>query len=120
MKKNRKKIEKSFEKFTNESTNESTNDKGKEKIEVECSDCNKKFKTTQEWFDQKNVDGKLKCRKCRIGNQPKYIKPEANSDDAKKIEVTCPDCDKKFKTTKAWFDQRNVDGELKCRKCRLS
>jgi DNA-directed RNA polymerase subunit RPC12/RpoP len=37
-----------------------------EKIEVICHECGKKFKTTQEWFDQKNVEGNLPCRKCRF------------------------------------------------------
>ena len=35
------------------------------KIEVTC-ECGKKFNTTQEWFDARNVDGKLQCRKCRM------------------------------------------------------
>jgi DNA-directed RNA polymerase subunit RPC12/RpoP len=52
---------------------------------------------------------------------------EQHSDDIKKtesdipkIEVTCHECGKKFKTTQAWFDSRNKDGNLQCRKCRFS
>jgi len=39
-------------------------------IEVICSECGKKFKTTQEWFDKKNKEGKLLCRKCRFSKFP--------------------------------------------------
>jgi len=42
------------------------------------------------------------------------------SGDKTKIEVTCSECDKKFKTTQEWFDARNKDGKLPCRKCRTS
>lgn len=39
-------------------------------FEVTCCDCGHKFKTTQEWFDKKNKDGKLSCRKCRFSKFP--------------------------------------------------
>ena len=57
-----------FEKFNTEDNDTSTNSEKEEvkKIEVVCSDCGKKFKTTQEWFDKRNKDGKLPCRKCRL------------------------------------------------------
>lgn len=68
-----------FEKFKAEDKNLSTNnseDVEIKKIEVECSDCGKKFKTTQEWFDKRNKDGKLPCRKCRFSKfPPKKEKP---------------------------------------------
>jgi predicted SprT family Zn-dependent metalloprotease len=52
------------------------NDKESTKIEVVCSDCGKKFKTTQAWFDVRNKDGKLPCRKCRFSKfPPKKEKP---------------------------------------------
>ena len=100
------------------------------KIEVVCSECGKKFKTTQEWFDKRNKDGKLRCRKCRLSKWPSTKeKPKVEGasidnsgkvEETKKIEVVCSDCGKKFKTTQEWFDKRNKDGKLPCRKCRLS
>jgi DNA-directed RNA polymerase subunit RPC12/RpoP len=64
---------KKFDEFINEN-NET--EKEVEKIEVVCCDCGKKFKTTKDWFDKKNKDGKLPCRKCRFSKfPPKKEKP---------------------------------------------
>lgn len=54
-----------------------------DKIQVTCCDCGKKFSTTQQWFDQRNKDGKLPCRKCRFSKfLPKKEKPvETNKND---------------------------------------
>ena len=46
------------------------------KIEIVCCDCGKKFTTTQEWFDKRNKDGKLPCRKCRFSKLPQKLSPE--------------------------------------------
>ena len=40
-------------------------------LEIICSECGKKFKTTQEWFDKRNKDGKLICKKCKLAKFPK-------------------------------------------------
>jgi DNA-directed RNA polymerase subunit RPC12/RpoP len=94
------------------------NDKEPAKIKVECVDCGKDFTTTQEWFDKNNKAGKLSCRKCRTNKD--VLNKDVNKDDKTKIEVECRDCGKKFTTTQAWFDQRNVNGKLPCRKCRTN
>ena len=41
-------------------------------------------------------------------------------EESLKIEVTCCECGKKFKTTQEWFDKKSKDGKLPCRKCRFS
>ena len=38
-------------------------------------------------------------------------------EESLKIEVTCCECGKKFKTTQEWFDKKSKDGKLPCPKC---
>jgi DNA-directed RNA polymerase subunit RPC12/RpoP len=56
------------------------------KIEVVCSDCGKKFKTTQEWFDARNKDGKLPCRKCRFSKFPPKKEKPTNQEPSDEIK----------------------------------
>ena len=58
-------------------------------IEVTCYECGKTFKTSQEWFDKRNKEGKLPCRKCRFAKFPPKKEKIVNVvEEAKCLETT--------------------------------